>query len=141
MSKRLCNIHGMWTKDSKQTTCPKCKKRSTKTYDKTYRNKEADKFYHSRAWKRVRGLQLSKYPLCVECRRPAMIADHIIEIRDGGAKLSLDNLQSMCISCHNAKTAQQKIQRRGAVKSLQTSQPHTEAQYSISQKPFHGDPL
>jgi hypothetical protein len=76
MSKRLCNLHGLWEKSSPKDRCPKCKKVSTKEYDKNYRNKEADKFYHSRGWKRVRGLQLSKFPLCVECKRPAKIVDH-----------------------------------------------------------------
>ncbi len=141
MSKRLCNIHGLWTKTEKQARCPKCKITSTREYDKKYRNQEASKFYHSREWKRVRGLQLSKYPLCVECNRPAKIVDHIVEIEDGGAKLSLSNLQSMCISCHNAKTTEQKIQRRGRVKSLQTDSLHTEPPTNSQDKPFSGGTL
>jgi len=141
MSKRLCNIHGLWTKTDKQSWCPKCKTTSTREYDKKYRNQEASKFYHSREWKRVRGLQLSKHPLCVECKRPATIVDHIIEIEDGGAKLSLSNLQSMCLTHHNMKTAEQKAQRGGAVKSLQTKDRNTEPPSKLSQKLFHGGTL
>lgn len=141
MSKRICNIHGLWEKNSPKDRCPKCKKSSTREYDKNYRNQEASKFYHSREWKRVRGLQLKKYPLCIECNHPAKIVDHIIEIEDGGAKLSLYNLQSMCISCHNAKTAEQKIQRGGAVKSLQTDDTNTEPPAKLSQKQVHGGTL
>ncbi len=141
MSKRLCNIHGLWTKTDKQSRCPKCKTTSTREYDKKHRNQETSKFYHSREWKRVRGLQLSKYPLCVECNRPAKIVDHIVEIEDGGAKLSLSNLQSMCTPCHNTKTTEQKIQRGGAVKSLQTNTANTEPPSKLSQKPLHGTTL
>ena len=141
MKKRLCSIHGVWLKDEHTTRCPKCKKNTAKRYDSIFRDKDADSFYHSRAWKRVRGLQLSKYPLCVECGRPAKIVDHIVEIKDGGCKLCLDNLQSMCIGCHNKKTSKQKIYREGVVKSLQTDEISTGALHKISQKPFSGGTL
>lgn len=31
-------------------------------------------------------------------------ADHIIGVRNGGGQCSLDNIQTMCISCHKTKT-------------------------------------
>lgn len=118
--KRICPIHGLYTKDKEMKGCPLCKQTSTKEYDKNYRNKESDKFYHSREWKRVRGLQLHRQPLCKECLQPATIVDHIVEIKDGGAKLSLSNLQSLCTGCHNTKTLKQKQIREGVCKSPQT---------------------
>lgn len=134
--KRICPIHGQYNIAENESGCPTCKKHSTKKYDKDYRNQENDKFYHSREWKRVRGLQLYKHPLCSVCSHPATIVDHIVEIKDGGAKLSLSNLQSLCISCHNTKTADQKQHRVGGIKSLQTNQPHTESANIFSQKPI-----
>lgn len=136
--KRICPIHGLYTKDKDDKGCPNCKQYTTKEYDKNYRNQENDKFYHSREWKRVRGLQLHKQPLCKECLHPATIVDHITEIKDGGAKLSLSNLQSLCTSCHNTKTLRAKQIREGVVKSLHTPTPNTEPCHNFSQKPILG---
>jgi len=137
MSKKICAIHGVHS----FRKCPKCATQSTRIYDKQYRNKESDKFYHSRRWKDVRNIQLKRFPLCITCSLPAKVADHIIEIKDGGEKLSLDNLQSMCISCHNIKTASVKKHRGGAVKSLQAGSENTEPPPKLSQKLFEGGTL
>lgn len=45
---------------------------------------------------------------------PAVIVDHIIELADGGDRLSDDNTQSLCHACHNKKTARER-KKRGAV--------------------------
>lgn len=42
----------------------------------------------------------------------AVIVDHVVELKDGGAELSPDNSMSLCRSCHNKKTAREK-KRRG----------------------------
>lgn len=134
--KRICPIHGIYEKQNKQDKCPLCAKTSNKHYDNNQRDKERIKFYQSSAWKKIRKIQLTKYPLCVECKEPAVMVDHIIEIEDGGSKLSLSNLQSMCLSCHNTKTTEAKIQRGGRAKSLQNQNPHTDAPPNFSQSPF-----
>lgn len=71
-------------------------------------------FYRQRIWWNPIGLranQLNKEPLCRECAKtdrdtPATEVDHIIPHR-GNWQLFCDvkNLQSLCRSCHNAKTA------------------------------------
>jgi len=48
-------------------------------------------------------------PLCVECESEGRtvvvdVVDHIVPIKQGGSKFGLDNLQSLCHSCHNRKT-------------------------------------
>jgi len=131
MAKSICPIHGITN-----GSCDKCKKSSNRTYDKYKRDKELNKFYHSARWIKIRSLQLKKFPLCIECGQPAKIVDHIEEIRDGGDRYSLENLQSMCISCHNRKTAKAKSQRGGGVKSLESETPMTEAPPKFLQKPF-----
>lgn len=108
---RVCNKHGIYRKESISSGCPQCKKVSAKIYDATQRDSEANKFYQSKEWKQLRDRQLRRNPLCIECGRQAKIADHIKEIKDGGAKLSLENLQSMCVSCHNSKTAKKRKDR------------------------------
>lgn len=72
------------------------------------------KFYNSKAWRTTRKRYINQNPLCEKCLAngltvAAEVVDHITEINDGGEKLSFDNLQSLCHSCHNAKTG-----RRGA---------------------------
>lgn len=71
-------------------------------------DKEKHKFYHSKEWK-----QMSAYILrrdhyeCQECRRHHKLTranqvHHIIHLEDNKA-LALDenNLESLCIQCHN----------------------------------------
>jgi 5-methylcytosine-specific restriction protein A len=111
MSKRICPIHGIWNKVNKTDRCPICYKQSHKHYDDHVRDKGLTKFYASSEWRKLREQQLKRHPLCVMCNRPATVADHIKEIKDGGEKLSLDNLQSMCNGCHTRKTAEEKRKR------------------------------
>jgi 5-methylcytosine-specific restriction protein A len=112
MSMRLCPQHGLYPANGKG--CPKCSKARAKVYDTFYRDEELDKFYHSKVWRRVRILQLKSSPVCEICKiKPAVIVDHIKEIKDGGSKLDFDNLQSLCRECHNTKTYKEKLKREG----------------------------
>lgn len=64
-------------------------------------------------WERVRVMALARDSgLCCLCGRPAVLVDHILPIRDGGERLDLDNLQSLCRRCHDAKTVEDVRKRR-----------------------------
>lgn len=82
---------------------------------KRFWNHDADvSFYHSTAWKKARKVKLANNPLCEKCAsigvgKKGTIVDHIIPIRLGGDTLALDNLQTLCHSCHNSKSAKEKI--------------------------------
>ena len=70
-------------------------------------------FYQSTAWRKLRAIKLHQQPLCEECLRrgamtPAQMVDHIRPINEGGAALDLRNLQSLCNSCHNRKSARER---------------------------------
>jgi 5-methylcytosine-specific restriction protein A len=56
---------------------------------------------------------------CQKCgtRTVRLIADHITEIDDGGAPLDVSNGMTLCIACHNRKTAQVAQARRGRVET------------------------
>lgn len=78
--------------------------------------KVADSFYQSPAWrefastvKKERGYRCEE----VDCgyRGPRLIADHIIEVKDGGALVDRRNILIRCMPCHNRKTAQAQRQR------------------------------
>lgn len=74
-------------------------------------------------WRRLRGAQLKREPLCRRCRdagytKPATEVDHIIPLRQGGARLDPENLQSLCRRCH-------------AIKTMRESRPITEGERVI----------
>jgi 5-methylcytosine-specific restriction protein A len=69
-------------------------------------------FYTSSLWRAVRAAFLREHPLCLACERrgrlvPAVVVDHAKPLKAGGARLDPANLQSLCVSCHNRKTAQE----------------------------------
>ncbi len=73
-------------------------------------------FYQSANWRRLRANFLRLHPLCRVCARkeqtvPAKVVDHIVPIKDGGGRFDTANLQSLCVSCHNRKTASESWRR------------------------------
>lgn len=82
------------------------------------KHKKVDRFYTLSPWKKVRKMKLNSDPLCERClgqgiTREAKVVDHIIEIDDGGGKLDLGNMQSLCVRCHARKTADERRKREG----------------------------
>lgn len=43
-----------------------------------------------------------------------VIVDHIVELRDGGAEYSPENLRLLCLSCHGRKTNRERAKRIAA---------------------------
>ena len=82
--------------------------------------KETDPFYVSVEWRRFRDWYIGKHPLCEQCQRegrpdiPADMVDHIIELKDGGARTSEENAMSLCWKCHGIKTARAKNHRKSS---------------------------
>lgn len=67
-------------------------------------------FYRTSKWRKLRAWWKQHNPLCVECIKEGRVkemdvVDHIIPIKQDGGKFDHDNLQSLCHSCHNRKTA------------------------------------
>ena len=81
-------------------------------YDHNQRDPESAKFYNSVAWRKLSKIKRRRDPLCEECKRnglivPATIVHHVIEVRDSiDHRLDLDNLVSLCQSCHSRLHAQ-----------------------------------
>jgi hypothetical protein len=72
--------------------------------------------YHSlahKAW--AEAVKQRDGHICQQCGASApkarLIADHIVEIADGGDPISLRNGMTLCLPCHNAKTAQARRDR------------------------------
>ena len=69
-------------------------------------------FYQSAAWRVVRAAFLRAHPLCRECascglKVAARVVDHVLPLKDGGERFDWINLQALCVSCHNRKTARE----------------------------------
>ena len=79
-------------------------------------NKEIAAFYHTTQWRKLAKAHKAAHPLCVECQKEGRIkavevTDHIIAMEDGGCSNCWDNLQSLCHSCHNSKSARERHKR------------------------------
>src|SRR6056297_3255416 len=94
-----CEKHG-----AKEST------RRNKRYDENDRDPRLKKFYSSSRWRKLRDIKLKRDPICEICEgkgrtRIATEVDHIIPIKvDWEKRLKLDNLQSLCHSCHMKKS-------------------------------------
>lgn len=92
--------------------CKEHKKLIDKQYNQYQRNKQSQSFYTSKEWLTVKKRHLKMEPLCRECKKKgvlvrATVVDHIKPIKQGGAPLSDNNLQSLCWSCHSRKSAKE----------------------------------
>ena len=90
-------------------------KASNRRYNKT-RDPKYIRFYNSSEWRILsrRKLQDDGYK-CVKCGKIASEVDHIKPIQIPGGwelRLDIDNLQSLCIDCHNDKHERFKKKRR-----------------------------
>lgn len=77
--------------------------------------KQAAPFYQSAEWRALSAaVKAERGSCCARCGRQGyVIADHVVEIRDGGARLDRSNIQLLCAPCHGAKTEQRKRERAG----------------------------
>ena len=74
-------------------------------------------FYQSVRWRAVRAAFLREHPMCAACAArgrvvAAVVADHVVPVKDGGARFDTGNSQALCISDHNAKSARETARRR-----------------------------
>lgn len=123
MTKKLCTFGGCnkIVDHNDDGTSPRCDKHKVKERNSQSKQAKiisynADSFYNTYAWKKLRATKRKMNPLCEHCERygvakDAELVDHIDEIEDGGAALDINNLQSLCHQCHNIKTAEKKRER------------------------------
>ncbi len=105
---------------------PRCELHSRKTTpvtrDYSHHYLDGKNVYKSYQWKKLREQFVALNPLCKHCDNYGIvtagkIVDHIIEIEDGGNWFDINNLQHLCQSCHNAKTAREAMKRKRKAKS------------------------
>jgi 5-methylcytosine-specific restriction endonuclease McrA len=87
---------------------------SVKAYETSARRIEDNLFYHSPRWRRMRRLQLALHPLCHDCqargRTTVAVQVHHHESRISRPDLAweMNNLRSLCASCHARKPKAQR---------------------------------
>lgn len=79
---------------------------------------DLDKFtlsrtYSSVTWRKLRRSILLNEPLCRLCKqkgiiKQATIIDHIVPYKTTDEFFDYDNLQPLCVQCHNAKSGKEK---------------------------------
>jgi len=75
--------------------------------------KVADQFYQSGEWRAlVRRLKQERGAWCERCgSNRGLIADHVVEIKDGGAPLDGANVELLCATHHGEKTQRARVAR------------------------------
>lgn len=74
-----------------------------------FKDYDNSSFYNSKAWKRTsRAYMLSQNYICERCGKPAVICHHKkwldgSNVHDPSITLDHDNLEALCIDCHNAE--------------------------------------
>jgi 5-methylcytosine-specific restriction protein A len=88
-------------------------KEYNRRYNRVERPEYSKRLYKTTRWRRLRKRVLLKHPLCAECERQGQVAkatvvDDIIPHK-GNPELFWDgnNLQALCKSCHDRKTAKE----------------------------------
>jgi 5-methylcytosine-specific restriction protein A len=82
-------------------------------YDRR-RQGDPARIYNRARWQALRLMVIRRDPVCKDCgNEPSNTADHVVPVRDGGAKWDMANLQGLCAGCHNRKT-QKETRKAGA---------------------------
>ena len=71
--------------------------------------------YTTQRWQRLRRHKLREHTICQACLQvgriePAVVVDHRVRIKRGGDPYpTLEQLASLCVGCHNAKTRAEQL--------------------------------
>ena len=93
--------------------CPKHKQEQHRQHEGGEERLADQRFYNGTRWRKVREVQLGRYPLCEQCRRQGrtVVAKHVHHIvpRKKMQELAyvLSNLESLCKPCHSKETAKE----------------------------------
>lgn len=77
--------------------------------------KRAGAVYRDPRWRELVGeIKRERGSICEDCgKRGRVIADHVVELRDGGAAFDKRNIRLRCDPCHGRKTEQARRARAG----------------------------
>jgi 5-methylcytosine-specific restriction protein A len=55
------------------------------------------------SWDAARAMFMRSNPLCHDCGRAATLVHHVVPISEGGPRLDMDGLMSLCVPCHGRR--------------------------------------
>ena len=89
-----------------ESYCPQHKKKAHRDYKRTRTDTKEQAFYTGTRWRKLRAYKLRQDPLCEIClkegrTKAAELVHHKQEIKQDGEEMALDNLESLCVRCHN----------------------------------------
>lgn len=103
----------MPVKPGKPCAAPRCPRVTTSKYcvDHAHLEKQDKARWDARrgnkvergyggSWGAARIMHLNANPLCFDCGRAAELVHHIVPISEGGPRLEMDGLMSLCVPCH-----------------------------------------
>ncbi|WP_338080203.1 HNH endonuclease [Companilactobacillus mishanensis] len=96
---------------------------SRSDYDRAYNKRRQVekpdylKFYHGSQWQSIRKQVMTRdYNLCVRCGTKGYLVDHVIPSEDDwNNRLDIDNLETLCKSCHLLKTRSEWLKKHKGV--------------------------
>lgn len=84
------------------TTGGRCRS-CARHHDRRRQTPTQRRIYNSGLWRRIRALARARDGGCLHCGATTSLhVHHIIAINAGGDPYSLDNLETLCSSCHHA---------------------------------------
>lgn len=107
---KVCPTPGCPHLVDRSTPCPAgCGARVVRDASRRRRAAQGQQHYDTAAWQRTRTTYRNDHPSCVQCGAPTTDVDHVIPrrilIAAGVSDPDGDSwLQSLCRSCHSAKT-------------------------------------
>jgi len=67
-------------------------------------------FYKTAEWKELRKQCIARDKACVQCGATVNLrCDHIVNVANGGQH-NLENLQALCINCHERKSIAERLE-------------------------------
>ncbi|RKR79976.1 HNH endonuclease [Mucilaginibacter gracilis] len=105
---RIYGLRYYWDHDYRMY----CKWKKCKRKELSIRKKREGRYFRKHRWEIKQQLIDRDGQLCNHCREPfewrQLTFDHIIRLEDGGTSV-LENLQLLCVPCHEAKTQQEHL--------------------------------
>lgn len=94
----------------KSSYCANCTEERNRERNREYNTRRAEHhaFYDSKEWRELRAIKLAQNPVCEVCWEKGrltmdkLLVHHVVELtQDYGLRLTLSNLQTVCVPCHN----------------------------------------
>lgn len=130
-TRKICARAGCYN-DTDRTYCEDCEvAKKTAAVGEARRKTPRNPIYQTARWRKLSTIYREKHPWCKRCMELGDVTlaehvDHIIPISEGGEVFVEENLQGLCVSCHNAKTRSDEVRIREKPLSISAEMENTD---------------